>query len=89
VTQTACKGGIQETKMYTYNQLITPALVEETKTLGEYKFVNRKTIEKRGNGAMIPAEYIEVDRQTPSTTVLHKVSTIPAEYQTFEIRLCK
>jgi hypothetical protein len=89
VTQTACKGGTQETQTYTYNQLITPASVEETKTLGEYKFVERKMIEKRGTGAMIPAEYIEVDRQTPITTVLHKVSTIPAEYQTIEVRLCK
>jgi hypothetical protein len=89
VIQTACKGGAQETKTYTYNNLITPALVEETKTLGEYKFVERKMIEKLGTGAMIPAEYIEVDRQTPTTTVLHKVSTAPAEYQMFEVRLCK
>jgi hypothetical protein len=89
VTQTACKGGAQETKTYTYYTLIAPELVAETKTLGDYKFVERKTIEKRGNGAMVPAEYIEVDRLTPTTRVLQKVSTVPAEYQTFEVRLCK
>jgi hypothetical protein len=89
ITQENCKNSTQETKTYTRYTLVTPALVRETNTLGEYKFILRKTVEKRGAGKMIDAEYIEVEKQAVDMPPLHKVTTVPAEYQTFEIKRCR
>ena len=89
VTQEACKNSPSAMQNYTRYTLITPALVREKNTLGEYKFIMRKTVEKRGTGKMIDAEYIEVEKQSVDKPPLHKVSTVPAEYQTFEIKRCR